>query len=65
MWLCIKKGKRFWNKEEVLNKKEALNKRVFDKSVDKSCEYLKKEKKQHMKFHNCKIIIFDMSGYIF
>ena len=39
MWLYIKKGKRFWNKKEVLNK------RVFDKSVDKSCEYLKKKKK--------------------
>ena len=48
MWLCIKKGKRFWNKKEVLNKKEALIKRVFDKSVDKSCEYLKKKKKSNM-----------------
>jgi len=57
MWLCIKKGKRFWNKKEVLNKKEALNKRGL-------CEYLKKRKKQHVKFHNCKIIVFDMSGYI-
>ena len=45
MWLCIKKGKRFWNKKEALNKKEVLNKRVFDKSVDKLCEYLKKRKK--------------------
>ena len=48
MWLCIKKGKRLWNKKEGLNKKEALNKRVFDKSVDKSYEYLKKKKKSNM-----------------
>src|SRR5205823_4351746 len=37
-----KKRKRFWNK------KEALNKRVFVKSIDKSCEYLKKKKKSNM-----------------